>query len=46
MIGIALSEFIMRKAGIQWEDVTADDIAVEELDEENFKIFRNLAFLP
>ena len=37
LTGTALSEFIMRKTGVRWEDVTVDDIAVEDLDEESFK---------
>lgn len=43
LTGIALSEFIMRKTGVRWEDVTVDDISVEDLDEESFKIFRREA---
>lgn len=41
--GIALSEFIMRKTGVRWEDVTVDDISVDDLDDESFKIFRREA---
>lgn len=43
LTGIALSEFIMRKTGFQWEDVTVDDISVDDLDDESFKIFRREA---
>lgn len=43
MTGIALSEFIMRKTGIRWEDVTVDNITVDDLDDESFKIFRREA---
>lgn len=43
LTGIALSEFIMRKTGVRWEDVTVDEIAVEDLDDESFKIFRREA---
>lgn len=43
LTGIALSEFIMRKTGVRWEDVTVDDISVEDLDDESFKIFRREA---
>ncbi len=43
LTGIALSEFIMRKTGFRWEDVTVDDISVEDLDDESFKIFRREA---
>lgn len=43
LTGIALSEFIMRKTGVRWEDVTVDDISVADLDDESFKIFRREA---
>lgn len=43
LTGIALSEFIMRKTGVCWEDVTVDNISVKDLDEESFKIFRREA---
>ena len=43
LTGIALSEFIMRKTGVRWEDVTVDDISVKDLDDESFKIFRREA---
>lgn len=43
LTGIALSEFIMRKTGIRWEDVMVDDISVDDLDDESFKIFRREA---
>ncbi len=43
LTGIALSEFITRKTGFRWEDVTVDDISVDDLDEESFKIFRREA---
>ena len=43
LTGIALSEFIMRKTGFRWEDVTVDDLTVEDLDDESFKIFRREA---
>lgn len=43
LTGIALSEFIMRKTGFQWEDVTVDNLSVDDLDEESFKIFRREA---
>ena len=43
LTGIALSEFIMRKTGLHWEDSTVDDISVDGLDEESFKIFRREA---
>ena len=40
LTGIALSEFVMRKTGARWEDVTVDNITVDDLDGESFKIFR------
>lgn len=43
LTGIALSEFIMKKTGFRWEDVTVDNIAVEDLDDESFKVFRQEA---
>lgn len=43
LTGIALSEFIMQKTGVRWEDVTVDYIKVEDLDDESFKIFRREA---
>ena len=43
LTGIALSEFIMQKTGFRWEDVTVDNITVDDLDEDSFKIFRREA---
>ena len=43
LTGIALSEFITRKTGIHWEDATVDDITVDDLDDESFRIFRREA---
>lgn len=43
LTGIALSQFIMRKTGFRWEDVTVDNISVDDLDDESFKIFRREA---
>ncbi|MBR6244714.1 putative DNA binding domain-containing protein [bacterium] len=43
LTGIALTEFITRKTGIRWEDVTVDNISVDDLDDESFKIFRREA---
>lgn len=40
LTGIALSQFIMKKTGFRWEDVTVDNLTVEDLDDESFKIFR------
>ena len=44
LTGIALTEFIMQKTGFRWEDVTVDNITVDDLDDESFKIFRREAF--
>lgn len=41
--GFALTEFISRKTNFRWEDVTVDDIGVDDLDEESFRIFRQVA---
>ena len=41
--GIALSEFIMRKTGVRWEDAVVEGIGVDDLDAESFKIFRREA---
>lgn len=43
LTGNALSQFIMQKTGFKWEDVTVDDISVEDLDAESFKIFKREA---
>ena len=43
LTGTALSEFITRKMGIHWEDATVDDITVDDLDDESFRIFRREA---
>lgn len=43
LTGISLSQFIMRKTGFRWEDVTVDNITVDDLDDESFKIFRREA---
>jgi ATP-dependent DNA helicase RecG len=43
LTGVALSEFIMQKTGFRWEDVTVDNITVDDLDDESFKIFRREA---
>ena len=44
LTGIALTEFITKKTGVRWEDVTVDGITVDDLDAESFKIFRREAF--
>lgn len=41
--GLALSEFITRKTGVRWEDAIVDNLTVDDLDDESFKIFRREA---
>lgn len=41
--GLALSEFITRKTGVRWEDAIVEDLTVDDLDDESFKIFRREA---
>lgn len=43
LTGIALSQFIMRKTGFRWEDVTVDGISADDLDNDSFRIFRREA---
>ena len=43
LTGIALTEFIAKKTGVRWEDAVVEDIRVEDLDDESFKIFRREA---
>ena len=43
LTGIALSEFVMRKMGVRWEDAVVEGIGVDDLDAESFKIFRREA---
>ena len=43
LTGVALSEFIMNKTGFRWEDVTVDNVTVDDLDDESFRIFREEA---
>ena len=43
LTGIALTEFITHKTGFRWEDVTVDNVDVDDLDAESFKIFRREA---
>ena len=43
LTGIALTEFITKKTGVRWEDVTVDGITVDDLDAESFKIFKREA---
>lgn len=41
--GAALNAFLTRKTGIRWEDGTVDNVSVDDLDEESFRIFRREA---
>ena len=41
--GAALTEFLMEKTGRRWEEVTVDDIGVDDLDDYSFQIFRREA---
>lgn len=43
LTGIALTGFLANKTGFHWEDVTVDDISVDDLDDESFRIFRREA---
>ena len=43
LTGLALTEFITRKTGFRWEDATVDNISVDDLDEDSFRIFRREA---
>ena len=43
LTGIALTEFVAKKTGVRWEDAVVEDIRVEDLDDESFKIFRREA---
>ena len=43
LIGIALSEFIMKKMGARWEDAVVENVGIDDLDAESFKIFRREA---
>ena len=37
LTGIALSQFILQKTGLRWEDAPVEDISVSDLDDERFK---------
>ena len=37
LTGIALTEFIKKKTGVRWEDITVDGITVDDLDADSFK---------
>ena len=43
LTGVALTQFILQKTGFHWEDVTVDDVKIEDLDDESFKIFKREA---
>ncbi|MBO5566814.1 MAG: winged helix-turn-helix transcriptional regulator [Succinivibrio sp.] len=43
LTGIALTDFISRKNGILWEDATVNEVSIDDLDDESFKIFRREA---
>ncbi len=43
LTGIALTEYITKKTGVRWEDVTVNGITASDLDAESFKIFRREA---
>ncbi len=40
---IALPEFITKKTGVRWEDITVNGITASDLNAESFKIFRREA---
>ncbi|MDY4516810.1 MAG: ATP-binding protein [Lachnospiraceae bacterium] len=41
--GAALTEFLVSKTGFKWDAIPVDDINVDDLDNESFKIFRREA---
>lgn len=41
--GIALSQFIIRKTGVRWEDDVVEHISIDDLDADSIKIFRREA---
>ena len=43
LTGVALSEFVMKKMGVRWEDAVVEGIGVDDLDAESFRIFRREA---
>ena len=43
LTGPALTAFITKKTGFKWEDVTVDNITVDDLDGESIKIFKREA---
>ena len=43
LTGIALSQFILQKTGLRWEDAPVEDTSVSDLDDESFKVFRREA---
>jgi len=43
LTGVALTEFINRKTGFHWEDVSVDGITPDDLDAESIAIFKREA---
>lgn len=43
LTGLALTQFLMGKAGLHWEDEPIDGVSVDDLDKESFDIFRREA---
>ena len=43
LTGLALTQFLMEKAGLHWEDEPIDGVGVDDLDKESFDIFRREA---
>ncbi|MDD6880971.1 MAG: putative DNA binding domain-containing protein, partial [Firmicutes bacterium] len=43
LTGIALSDFIMKRAGVHWEDAIVEGITMDDIDDESIKIFKREA---
>ena len=43
LTGIALSDFIMKRAGVHWEDAIVEGITIDDIDDESIKIFKREA---
>ena len=41
--GLALTEFLLKKSNVHWEDEPVDGVSVDDLDKESFDIFRREA---
>lgn len=41
--GLALTEFLLKKSNVHWEDEPIDGVTVDDLDKESFDIFRREA---